>query len=60
MRRDAQLDKILLDYDENSVITTYDQTADEKQTYEGVEVRQRNRTQNKLDDRARSNRAPCF
>ncbi|CAM9961750.1 unnamed protein product [Laminaria digitata] len=31
------LDKILLDYDENSIITTYDQTKDEQQTYNGVE-----------------------
>lgn len=46
---DTQLDKILLDYDENSIITTYDQTKDEQQTYNGVEVRQRNRTPNKLD-----------
>ena len=39
-RADTQVEKILLDYDENSVVTTYDQTANEKQTYKGVEVRQ--------------------
>lgn len=35
------MEKMLLDYDENSVITTYDQTTDEKQVYEGVEVTKR-------------------
>lgn len=31
----------MLDYDENSVIITYDQKTNEQQTYKGVEVRQR-------------------
>lgn len=35
----AQMEKILLDYDEDSVVTTYDQTADEKSVFKGVEVR---------------------
>ena len=39
-----QVDKILLDYDEKSVVTIFDQTKDEKQVFTGVEVRQRNRT----------------
>lgn len=34
---------ILLDYDENSVITTFDQTTDQKQVFEGVEVRRRSK-----------------
>lgn len=40
----TQVAKILLDYDENSEIITYDQKTNEQQTYKGVEVRQRNRT----------------
>ena len=39
-----QVDTILLDYDENSVIITYDQKINEQRTYKGVEVRQRNRS----------------
>lgn len=31
------LDRILLNYDENSIVVTYDQTKDEKNTYRGVE-----------------------
>lgn len=34
-----QLETILLDYDETSVITIFDQTKDEKHVFEGVEVR---------------------
>lgn len=32
------MESILLDYDEKSVITAFDQTADQKQVFEGVEV----------------------
>ena len=35
----AQVEKILLDYDENSIVTTYDQTFKEKMVYKGVEVK---------------------
>jgi len=31
--------KILLDYDDDSVITTFDQTTDKKEVFKGVEVR---------------------
>lgn len=34
-----QVENILLDYDETSVIATFDQTTDQKQVFEGVEVR---------------------
>lgn len=33
-----QMEKIMLDYDEKSVISTYDQTADKKEVFKGVEV----------------------
>lgn len=33
-----QLEKIMLDYDEKSVITTYDQTSDKKEVFKGLEV----------------------
>lgn len=33
------MERILLDYDEDSVVTTYDQTADKKSVFKGVEVR---------------------
>lgn len=39
-----QVDTLLLDYDEDSVITSYNQTSGSKKVYEGVEVPQRNRT----------------
>ena len=32
------MEKIMLDYDEDSVITTYDQTSDKKEVFKGVEV----------------------
>lgn len=34
-----QMEKNLLDYDENSVITTVNQTSDKKEVFKGVEVR---------------------
>lgn len=34
-----QLEKIMLDYDEKSVITTYDQTSDKKEVFKGLEVK---------------------
>lgn len=33
------MEKIMLDYDDKSVITTYDQTSDKKEVFKGVEVR---------------------
>lgn len=35
------MSKILLDYDENSVVTTFDQTKNEQKVFNGVEVRQK-------------------
>lgn len=50
MRRDwSQVETVLLDYDENSEIMTYNQTTNEHHSYKGVEVRQRYRTLYKLD-----------
>lgn len=43
-----QVEKIVLDYDDESLITIFDQTAGTKTVYEGAEVRQRTRTPNKL------------
>lgn len=44
-----QVETFVLDYDENSLITIFDQTSGFMFVYKGVEVRQRNRTPNNVD-----------